>query len=1477
MPWAPVGIGRKAAPPLDSKNELYCAFWAHTLAAIERFATDRNTDDAQHHLQNLPDHIALQHYPNCALFGTMGDQTSIVQRAFLYATPFVDVVRSRVIYECALTTLSAPRAGTRESWYPVAFEDLHDDADAHPEIDDAVQYRIYKSLVLRVAFLLRLIKIIYTLRTEKSTDEERRVLVQREQRLYHWLDAHMLMMCMISQLGHVPHDASPEMALLLEHYSPASHMAFSEGELADVSSELGQAAFFTQDNDARRSDPLVYTFSKVLPHRCEGREAAGKVATVSAYNTGYFCFIKSVLVAMFLGIYRRCNYRAGWALRFSVYRLFFARMHPSLQPYRTTRRASGGGPAPLGGTSESLDVDFNLNELCDAVLAPLSPTRRERAVNANMRLQHTNYAVFVAGMFNNVDAAQRKVTTEKKKSDTELRNEAARPWNANYKPPTKERVRLFDTPALDAEEREQAQREHAMRGVVEPGASCSNFDWGIYVANALSRMTLERNCGADYYQQRLAANALPDSGITLRDGTSVPPPEPVEPDTALTYKDAFKGMLPCDRVLPDEESLKADAIIYNWITTIMIKNKPSAAGKKRKAAATDDDDAREDEPVTDDDDDDGATKKKAGKKPALEREYSFQNAICLAIRQYLNFALERWLEPLRHELFGRVRWASWEESVMVFGDGLRLRLDQLYVEPCPLGAFLTSHSSYQWMTNATRARPINNHYTSERESFLSSLKKHMKAKVNSRGFGDAPVDRVVPRETDVLIQHLLQSWNYPRVAPPIKLDQVPRAGSPTPSSPSDRPPVFEQFREHIIYSPQLVYLIEPVEAAPLPPDVLAGGSGAIRAYIRTEYVERGRFPLSIFHAARDVLAEFAQCRVAYHMAPGDPIVREFVEWLSARPYQFYLLWRYCKIVERHQEIHTFTLPRHIVKYQLDTLAAQYCLPADTPPPPHLMRSLVCLGCKRCASVFPTPTQRHSAMAVGNDEVRFVSRTDDDEVYERVRARGYMPLPYTALMPAASWTEVLQYRSQPAAEVYDRYCDEPNPHTEWRLPQPACAAHMPFAPEASDLDDYARDLFADTFSDESRARHGTPLDRRTLIYDDEHPDVRDQPLQPIARGKGRLGEMTFDGAMWQEVNRRMRIFDGGGADDDRSFLLLGHSIEGADIEHYSEIKWCDTTQRIKAESKKSKQSNSQKASIEAIADDSKRKTKLANHEAKRRRDAESMARFAMCSRRRMLEIDFCGRALRGSHLYVAGRASTGEDDCILACCDCLTRIWSTQANAIGDRIVCTQCYLASKSSGGTVAQRAIRGESTKSVSATTLPVLNPEGLRRTRSTPEQTRLSPSFSTLCSPVIPLGTCCTMDRCKMCKTDDEKMYALEVLVDTDVDNETYRYMALCFKHARAHARAFRVVTKLPLSALKLFMMQNRRDFAEVVTRGSYLDDVMRRTAHASSVGTQARAEEDMKRQKKVDSTKQRKQRMLAIAESTRQRGAASSAVMK
>lgn len=880
MPWQLVGNGRKAAPALEPGAPEYLAYWREVLARADQCAANTETDEAQHHIEALPALTgALSHYPNCALFAEMRRADTFLHCAFLYAAPLRDLAfQYTALYRRALATIAPPGAvGSNESWYPVAFDTLRDDADVQAVHDYPRTYRIYKSLVLRFVLQLRLIKQAHQKRTHIDTPPElKQHYAALEQQMYHWLDAHLLLAIAIDQLGYVPDDASEAMAVLLERYAPDVHTALCENELPDLSAEVERCSFFTQSNEARKEDPLIYTISKALPHRCEVREVAVKVAEVSAYNAGYFGFIKLALVAMFLGLYRRANFRAGWRLRFAVYRLFFFSMDRRLLRFRAPKRSPSGTAQPLGGSAQSLAHDYNLNALADAILQPLSPSRRARAVSANVRLQYTHYPSIVASKYSAQLDAQRKQTTARKKSATELRNDGTRYWRTGFEPapPPASSASSSYVPASDSlQNGEDVVRSGVMQahGDGDP----EHFAQGLYVANAMARMTYEKNCGIEFYEQRLSAGTLPDSGIVLRDGSTAPAPKPIARGTAIGYKDAYKGVLPCDRELPSEEALQRDAIVYHWMSTMMLRDKQTGA---RTASA----------------------KGGGADKKSVERDYIFQNAINLAVREYLIFALERWLEPLRYELCGRVAWASWEESVMIVTDGLRSRLDAVHDGPCAPGAFLTTYSVYQWITTTTRARPINNHYTAEKEPFLFALKRLMKAHINNVGFGDQRVDKVVPRETEILLQHLLQHWCYPRVCPPFDLGAVQRVDEQEQEEEHDVHDaenfVFQQFHEKVLI-PQLVYLIEPVPGPKqLPPEVDPNDATAVRAYIKREFVANARFPLGIFHAHDEVLARFAACRRAYHMSPSDPVVRDFVNWLAEHSaYQFYLIRIYCKV------------------------------------------------------------------------------------------------------------------------------------------------------------------------------------------------------------------------------------------------------------------------------------------------------------------------------------------------------------------------------------------------------------------------------------------------------------------------------------------------------------------------------------------------------------------------------------------------------
>jgi len=344
---------------------------------------------------------------------------------------------------------------------------------------------------------------------------------------------------------------------------------------------------------------------------------------------------------------------------------------------------------------------------------------------------------------------------------------------------------------------------------------------------------------------------------------------------------------------------------------------------------------------------------------------------------------------------------------------------------------------------------------------------------------------------------------------------------------------------------------------------------------------------------------------------------------------------------------------------------------------------------------------------------------------------------------------------------------------------------------------------------------------------------------------------------------MRIYDSQLREANSSHLLLGHSLNGAD-KRYDFVKWVDAPQRSKTEAKKAKQLVVMRDKINSIVDDRRRKRRIVQFEVKRCRDACSMAVYSRCGRERMIEIDFCGRALRSGLLTTGGNGG-GDDQLLLACCGCLTRVSSQDVKPIGEIVVCGQCYDTLRQTGGTVTQRTARGESTKSVSTsrvgTTLATDETDTeenesvvarLARVRRMQEQ--LSPSWGALSSDMVPIGTPCIMDRCKTFKTSENRMFGLEVLQDVDVGNETFGYIYMCANHARMYSSAFKVPYRLSLSTVRNYMVTGRKDFDQVAPHGAFLDDIMRRGAELNAVGAQVRAKNSEAAQRRRHATQAR-----------------------
>lgn len=1442
---------------LDVRAEHYRLFWRDVLGCAAELATDPACDAAQHRLKEclarLDDRSTGLHlYPNCALFGALGGRNPELAPlcAFLYGASLRELLAVDPLYPFVAERISPPSADDANEWCPFALPDADDD-----------ERRVYWTLAIRLVALLRLLKTVHERRRqherERNADAMQRV-EQQERWLYHWYDAHLLLAIGLERVGsgrvggvrqadrapenkkdhEAPLDADEHVAALLERYSPDCHTALSECDLPDLSHDVERASFFAPQEEARKDSIYVDTFSKALPHRCGVREVSARVAEVAASDEAFFRFIQLCLAATYLGIYQRCAYRAGPRMRAAVYELFF------FEPCEP--------PAVLGAHAREMQMRFDLGELYTSVNRALSTSEAEES------LSYMHYGGVVAKKYANAlstpsrPSARRTARASRGAVETGLidklgdRGALARlsPIGQHVKcalpsaaHPLVARRAAGDRGAGALKTKDETGELGLLVGT--PVQHAVHFEDGLAAARTMARMLLWKNCGAGYFDERRVANRLPDTGVRDRKGKPTPPEPPLLPGEHIHFKSARRHQLPCDRRRPSERTVARNAILYHWITVWQgATTISSSSGKATGHSAS--------------------------------REFLFQSALNLALREYLIFALERWLPALRHELFARVNWASWETTVQLFGDKLRQRLDERYAHAHSAPRLLlTDYSAYSWIVQMARLRPINNHYVAERKPFLERMLACMLAVMNNSGFASRPVDHVLPRETELLLWHSLCHYRFPRTAPPLDLGKVRReqpTGLETPADYSESDAVFEPHYE-VLLPPQIEYMIEPVPFEALrdvlpPPDDDDGGH-IDQAWIERELVAKARYPLGVFHADALVLRRFAEARTAYHIWSSEADIKQFVDWLAFEQksaYQFYLLRAYLIAVQTYQETRTVPLPRHIVDHQLRTLRRSHCLPDNEPVPQHMMRTLVCVGCQRAASVFPTSRARATAMPFGVDRVRFVSRTDDDEVFAHVRRRAGRPLSLDELEPEESLVPVLHWRAASTTPCYDRYCkDNDELPLEW-LRDPAKYGKLGTRATEQGVREHAAGLLALDRLLGVDERAAQLVDRRQTLAQRERikrprgapeagqwpPSEREQ-LQLVAVGQGKLGELEFARRLDELVNERVAHY-GGTSDGARSFLLYGHSMPGTE-QRFDTIKVVDKTKRLAAEFKKIKTNAERAMSIPRAAPiatdgngkatgaarraEAKRKRALEQQEAKERRDAVSMARFAACHRRLMLEVSLCGRALRAAHLDVGSRRADppilAEDDFIMACCDCLTNERSINLHPIGDRVVCNTCFKLSRACGGSVARRTTRGDTSKTTTNAQPRALSHTGVHQARASDRQARFSPSQVALCNELVPPREVCALDKCAAIASPGEVFSAREVLDDLSPGNETFVYVFFCAKHARLYDKFFAIPHVVLRSTVRHIIGDSRRELANVTSFGRLLEDAVR-TAQAN-----------------------------------------------
>lgn len=1451
---------------------MYCEAWARIFELATVFASA--ADEVQHGdlTGHLPPFEPLAHYANCHLFASGGGRTvhGFHFALLLYGAPLATVIQCDELYtERVAGTIRLPAPNGLESWYPHTFQSLvgdYDDDDA-PVPYDVPNYRAYQTVVLRMVFLLRSIKTMAEISTDEDAAAQKRKLAQEhESMLYVWLDA-LLMFCIaIDELGYVPRDDSPEMAVLFERYSHDVHMAFTESELPDLSRDIRTLSIFNNANED--GTELCNMIKKAWPERCGTRETAMKVADKITCDASLFAAFKLFLPALYLGIYSTSKYRCGWRMRWGVYRLHFFRMDARLRGFCRLRTMPDGAQL-YGGTAAYLAHQYNLNDLHDSMrideqataAPPLPPVRavvssgksRSRALRARARKTFTNiqfrhYPTIVAMTYRaemSGDAPRRRARSGNapppppppQQQSMKMPIDGGGPPSSppGQRAPAKKAVpKLRDAAMRNLTSARTAEPRQGLAIDVNSTLNDNDFLQGLYVANAVGRLTVEQNRGVLYYEQRKEVYVAAAEATAPVDAPS-PAAEvlpPYEPGERIKYRDAQRRMIAEDRRVPDLEDLQADCILFHALSSIISR--------------------------------------RADGKTAVEKEYTYQNTINLALREFLIFALDRWNEALLNELCARTDWAQWQLGNHIVADALRHNLDALYAVPgAKLGAYLTSYGPYERMKEATgdtaRSAIVNNLYTVEKEPFLPAMLRMMTTLLNNDGYADVRVDHVMPTETPLMLRHLLMYWRYPRYAPPLALADIRRANEQQqqqPSSPNDTGgrQSTQQLHEYSMPA-QISFLIEPTTRLP--------DANASAEEIREQFVRRAHFPLRLFHVDEVTIMEFQRHRHIYHMTPGDPVITSYIEPLAKRSiYQFMVMYTYLQAIAVHMSLHTWPLPRHIVDHQLRTLRSHYCVPANQPVPRHLLKTLVCIGCQRCSAVMPTARKQQSVngndtlgagVDIGCDQVRWVAETDDDIVFEAVRKRGGALLPLEALLPADSWTRVLHHRARLHRRPYDRYCTESQEESEELLAHPEqYGNYLPVRATEAQIDERSARLFGSMFDEENVARYATPTDVRQLIKPLSKPGA---PLHLVASGRGKLGELDFDERLADEANKRISLYIPEGSNM-RSFQMWGHALEGRDP-RYDTVRWVDATQRMKAESKKTKQLDNSRRTIDGIVEHEERATSLRTFDAKRRRDAQSMARVAQCSREQMLEVDLLGRALVQEQIFIVGRtpqAATG--DFLMACCDCLGKIRGSEAYPIGDRVVCRPCYYASQARGGVVAKRTVRGESTKSVATARLTTLTAESAELMRQAPSQRMLSPSFKALHSLVVPNGTPCAMDRCRTVKSDVHPMYGLQVLRDIDVGNESYGWIFFCKKHAALYAQLFKSPFVVPLSSIKVFMLEGVRRFDMNITSGNFLDRYLRRAAQSAHMGTIERHKTELAKRSRRLTTQKRIQRQTDAA---------------
>jgi len=1409
--WEFVGDGARDAP-FDHRAPEYLAFWQAHRDNSQR-QQPLSIDDVELpsrgllHRPMLSDGVPNVYlYRNVSAPGLAGMQMGL----FIYGVPFRECVLDKRRFATALANIDLPRANEGACWCPVTPDPVNGS-------------RLYCALVLRLQFLTRQLKQSQDVLGDNAQSHSPQAIalmrwVIEAQQMH--IDSHWMLVCAIKQLGAVPNDDDgDEWRVLLERYSPDVNMFLHRGELSSLYSRIIRLPFFSAGVDkVMEHDALLRSFRKALPVRCASRDSASKDASESGRNRAYFCFLKTTLAAVMLGIYEHTNERPAWRMRIAIYELFFFSLDPRLMSARMPR-ADGR----LGGSREAMRADYaivrsliRLGNDAHIVLSDYSETVRSNYLNARRESARTageamnleraasgaaNAPTIVAAVSTGEDgnatttaAAVVKRARSGSTSSVRRRREAAVTTNVS--------ATLVSTSASSTD----ANGGNSMT------AKERDTRAGFALYQAMVRLRREQELGLHYWQQCKAAGALPCSA------TGVPAAPPVPADTEIGEQYALRNTLPCDDQLP--ETLYGDEILFEFIHARSV-----SLTRARAAAAA--------APL-----DGGSSKPSA--------HYVYQSMIIMALRAFMCNALRRYTE-LHRELCARTQWARWDELVSTMLDFVRRSLsakcDELGAADRPL-TFLSHYQAFNFVVSQRTAH-INNLYRVASLPFSEVVELEIEAFLNKGGL-DRAADYVMPVEYEVVLTEALRRLDYPRSYrdPAVDANGAPvtsangtddatmsssattttTAAASTTTTTAKKTPPLSPYYEYIDRDTRAPFSILPTKACPLDEASLAD--------IQRDYVDRALVPLRAFRATSATIDAYNAAHMSYtNRASNTHVVPQFIERLAdVSMFQLQIIRAFVRSINKHCRTYTMPLPRYLEAPVNSLLCREHHISDPALLPPHASRTAVCTHCYRAAVFVETARKRNMATAIGTDRTRMLQTTINERAITNVLARGALLAP-NQLGAARSLYGAYNRRAFRCASVLDDVTyDDP---MQRKLPPVTRVLN----------DEEARRHMLDILRAETNKPQPPPTDRRITLP--EHRHARGEPSPALHQvGKDSINPMLamldFDESVWREYSRRTPHYK----------LLLGHNVasENRDM-RWGVVHYADNPVNFKGEAKKQSRAAELQAQKAQIVDPKKRASREKQQQKSRRGNVLTYLLYRECSQSDMFELD-------RRHALVTSRVRKTPPACIdfyMCCCVCGVSVMRSDCTWRGALLTCPKCVNVLPASSAALNGVQNDGSSSSftnsamSVHASNDPV---RALLRQFA-------SASYGMLFDDQVPEGAQCVVPRCWVVKTPLKRVYGKEVVFDTTVGAERFGYVYVCEKHAADRSWIFAPTTPtvMPLSMLMTLCLENRTHITPNDQAIDHLPRYMEQLSSSQRVG-RAITDAEQARRRHDKETKRREQ---------------------